>query len=123
MVIFFKLVQPLKAFVPILETDEGNSIFVKLIQPLNVFESILVIIELLSKTIFDKIAETEFNADDDIDETVLGMNNKPYEFVKETFVILLFVIVKTLSIDMGPSIHTLLIVTELNPALLKIVFE
>jgi hypothetical protein len=83
----------------------------------------LVIIEFLSKTIFDKIEETEFNADDDIDETVLGMSNKPYEFVKETFVILLFVIVKILSIVMGPSIHTLLIVTELKPALVKTVSE
>jgi hypothetical protein len=88
-----------------------------------VLESILVIIELLSKTIFDKIEETEFNEDDDIDETVLGMSNKPYEFVKETFIILLFVIVKTLSIDMGPSIHTLLIVTELKPATVKTVSE
>jgi hypothetical protein len=88
-----------------------------------VFESILVIIELLSKTTFDKIEETEFNADDDNDETVLGMSNNPYEFVKETFEILLLVIVKTLSIDMGPSIHTLLTVTELKPAVVKTVFE
>jgi hypothetical protein len=123
MVIFFKPVQPLKAFVPILDIDEGNSIFVKLIQLLKVLESMLVIIEFLSKTIFDKIEETEFNADDDIDETVLGMSNKPYEFVKETFVILLFVIVKILSIDIGPSTHTLLRIEELKPAVVKTVFE